>query len=168
MSLPGKIPRSLCVDAFFFARPAGGEVLSLQSACFVDTGHATLLAIGVLLTGVHLQVICAVSAANWLFVLPISAVLAGVSAAFVALSIPCIAAGYGGPLAQGVLQALEFLGTAVAVVVWPHVSSWAGETFAYQLSADLLVVVGVVMIFAEKIGLRKILTSPPQAQAASA
>ena len=27
------------------------------------------------------------------------------------------------------------------VVVWPHVSSWAGETFAYQLSADLLVVV---------------------------
>jgi hypothetical protein len=138
-------------------------VLSLQSACFFDSGHATLLAIGVLLTGVHLQVICAVSAANWLFVLPISAVLAGVSAAFVALSIPCIAASYGGPLAQGVLQSLEFLGTAVAVEVWPQVSKWAGETFAYQLSADLLVVVGVVMIFADRLGLKKLLSSPASA-----
>merc|ERR1719440_2775144 len=142
-------------------------VLSLNSSCFLNTGHATLLAIGVLLTGVHLQVICAVSAANWLVVLPISAVLAGVSAAFVALSIPCITAGYGGPLAQGVLQALEFLGTAVAVVVWPHVSKWAGETFAYQLAADLLVVVGVVMIFADSLGLKKILSSPASRPAAA-
>jgi len=141
-------------------------VLSLQSACFFEIGHATLLAIGVILTGVHLQVVCAVSAANWLFVLPISALLAGVSAAFVALSIPCIASSYGGPLAQGVLQGLEFLGTAVAVEFWPHVSKWAGETFAYQLSADLLVVVGVVMIFAESLGLKKILQSPKPPAAA--
>jgi hypothetical protein len=142
-------------------------VLSINSSCFFDTGHATLLAIGVLLTGVHLQVICAVSAANWLVVLPISAVLAGVSNAFVALSIPCIASGYGGPLAQGVLQALEFLGTAVAVEFWPHVTSWAGETFAYQLSADLLVVVGVLMIFADSLGLKKILSSPAASPAAA-
>jgi hypothetical protein len=128
-------------------------VLSMTSGCF-GSGYSNQLAVGLMLGGVHLQVVCAVSASDWLLVLPISAVLAGVSSALVAQSIPSFAATCGSTLAQGALQSIELLGTAIAVIIWPQVSAWAGVTFAYQISADLLIVVGVILLLTGAPGIK--------------
>lgn len=128
-------------------------VLSMTSGCF-GSGYSNQLAVGLMLGGVHLQVVCAVSASDWLFVLPISALLAGVSSALVAQSIPSFAATCGSTLAQGALQSIELLGTAIAVIIWPQVSAWAGVTFAYQISADLLIVVGVILLLTGAPGIK--------------
>jgi len=120
-------------------------VLSLGSACL---GNAkSLLAVGMVLSGTNLQVVCALSGKNWLLILPLSAALHGTSTGLVAMAVPRIASTFGGPMAQGAFQGLELFGTALAVEIWPYLAEVAGNTtFAYQLAADLLIVVGVLAL----------------------
>jgi len=119
-------------------------VLSIGSACL---GSAqSLLATGMVLSGIKLQVVCALSGKNWLLILPLTGVLHGTSTGLVAMAVPRIASGFGGPMAQGAFQGLELFGTALAVEIWPYLAEVGGVTFAYQLAADLLIVVGVLAL----------------------
>merc|ERR1711964_497495 len=99
------------------------------------------MAFGLIGLGVHLQVICAVGGGNWLYVLPVGALALGVANGLLAAAVPLLAAEHGGVATQGLFQGVELLSTAAAVLVWPQVIEWAGSTFAYQLAADLVIVV---------------------------
>lgn len=115
-------------------------VLSYPNLCAADN----LLTTGLVLSGIHMQVVCAVSGTNWLWLLPLSAILQGISSALVAMAVPRLAASFGGTRAQGALQGSELFGTAIAVVLWPSISGWAGRSFAYQTSAYMLIVIGIL------------------------
>merc|ERR1719174_2854984 len=122
------------------------EFAVLSMGGCLGSAHS-LLATGMVLSGTNLQVVCALSGKNWLFILPLSAALHGASTGLVAMAVPRIASGFGGPMAQGAFQGLELFGTALAVEIWPYLAEVAGNTtFAYQLAADLLIVVGVLAL----------------------
>jgi len=121
------------------------EFAVLSMGGCLGSAHS-LLATGMVLSGTNLQVVCALSGKNWLFILPLSAALHGASTGLVAMAVPRIASGFGGPMAQGAFQGLELFGTALAVEIWPYLAEVGGVTFAYQLAADLLIVVGVLAL----------------------
>lgn len=122
-------------------------VLSLPNWCLPSLRLRFCL--GLILSGVHLQVVCALSGSNWPLVLPAASAVGGTASAFVALAVPPLAEICGGVASQGSIQAAEHLGIASSILLVPFVIEATGSgTFVFQIAAYLLIVCGV-MFFLE-------------------
>lgn len=122
-------------------------VLSLPNWCLPSLRLRFCL--GLIMSGVHLQVVCALSGSNWPFVLPAASAVGGVASAFVALAVPPLAEICGGVASQGSIQGAEHLGIASSILLVPFVIEATGSgTFVFQIAAYLLIVCGV-MFFLE-------------------